>query len=704
MRGIGLLRRAAACPSCGTSCRALPSTRTSVSRFSSSPRLWFSSTTRVNIGDPPLNVEGRSPAMMSGKERRWRAVHNRAELPKTPCRTRFAPSPTGYLHLGSLRTALFNYLIAKATGGQFILRVEDTDQTRLVPDAEERLFADLKWAGLSWDEGPDVKGLYGPYRQSERLDIYNQHTDKLIEQGAAYRCFCSPEDLDAHQRAAHTRGGATAYPGTCRSISPAESEERAARGDPFAVRFKSSPEPVVAQDIVFNRFQKAIPEEDFVIRKRDGYPTYHFANVIDDKLMEITHVVRGSEWLVSTPKHVELYNAFGWTPPQFAHVGLLVNSNREKLSKRHDGVNMTWYQDQNILPATLLNFAALLGWHSTRTNDVMTLQDLVKNFTFNFSRGDIIVSFDKLRFLQEKHMRLLIDKDPPDAPLLSQYLLRPMVTSIVQAEARRVILPPTASPYAKPPVQVESTPDSGSSNTAADLLDNISAQHEPTPVSKSPDPVVEEPFAGPLVPALQSSQPVERLTYLLAVLRATRLPDPDIAEYILKNKYLFWKIRKATLSQEWDKARKTFKRVTLNGVLTPPRDISKFLVARFGSVPEQDWTLEVLGPLIKTTVQQIQYLDLKTDAIVPNGGYLFLRIALQAMLPGPAISQVMLTLGRHETMCRLIRLAEVFQWDVKSRMKPTLEETIQAAIMSPIQNHPTTAAAAAAATTVPKSV
>ncbi|KAK3692194.1 hypothetical protein B0T22DRAFT_446660 [Podospora appendiculata] len=661
MRGIGLLRRAAACPSCGTSCRVLPSTSTSTSRFASSRRLWFSSTPRVSLGEAP-SLDGRNPSMMSGKERRWRALQNRAELPKTPCRTRFAPSPTGYLHLGSLRTALFNYLIAKATGGQFILRVEDTDQTRLVPDAEERLFADLKWAGLSWDEGPDVKGLYGPYRQSERLGIYNQHTDKLIAQGSAYRCFCSPDDLDAHQRAAHTKGDATGYPGTCRSISPAESEERAARGDPFAVRFKSSKEPAVVQDIVFNRFQKAVSEEDFVIRKRDGYPTYHFANVIDDKLMEITHVVRGSEWLVSTPKHVELYNAFGWTPPQFAHVGLLVNSNREKLSKRHDGVNMTWYQDQNILPATLLNFAALLGWHSTRTNDVMTLQDLVKNFTFNFSRGDIIVSFDKLRFLQEKHMRLLIDKNPPDASLLNKHLFKPIVTSIVQAESSRLQDP------AEPALDLE-----------------------------SPD-AVPGPFAGPLVPALQSSRPDDRFDYLLAVLRATRLPEPDMAEYVLKNRYLFWKIRKATLTHEWDKARSTLKRVTLNGVLTPPRDIAKFLVAKFGAVPEQDWTLEVLGPLIKATVQEIQYLDLQTDATVTTGGYIFLRVALQGMMPGPAIGQVMVTLGRKETLCRLVRLAEVFQWNVKSKLKPTLEDTIKAATMSPVQNQPITA------TTVSKSV
>ena len=215
--------------------------------------------------------------------------------------------------------------------------------------------------------------------KSERLSLYEKHSKDLIAEDKAYRCFCSPEDLEQHKRTAHENGLSTHYPGTCRSVSHEESEERAARGDPFAVRFKSAKEPVSFNDIVYHRFKKAVPEEDFVIMKRDGFPTYHFANVVDDKHMEITHVVRGAEWLLSTPKHVELYNAFEWTPPAFAHVGLLVDKNGQKLSKRDLGADITWYKQEKILPEALLNFSALLGWRGKPGGDDMSLQDMIKN-------------------------------------------------------------------------------------------------------------------------------------------------------------------------------------------------------------------------------------------------------------------------------------------------------------------------------------
>ncbi|KAK4217890.1 glutamyl-tRNA synthetase [Rhypophila decipiens] len=361
-------------------------------------RLWFSSSAR-RLANPLRKQTGK--------------ITNK--LPDTPCRTRFAPSPTGYLHLGSLRTALYNYLLAKATGGQFLLRIEDTDQTRLVPDAEKRLYDDLAWAGLTWDEGPDIPdGSYGPYRQSERLHIYDQHADQLIREGKAYRCFCSPEALEHHKQAAHARGEPTHYPGTCRSVSQQESDARAANGESFAVRFKSGDKPMVIQDMVYGRYQKNEREEDFIIRKRDGFPTYHFANVVDDRLMKITHVIRGAEWLISTPKHAEMYAAFGWEPPVFAHVGLLVDEKRHKLSKRDSGVDMSWYKERHILPDTLLNFALLLGWGrpSSVKSDVMTLQDMIDNFTTKFSKGDIVVSLGKLSHLQNKHLRRLLDQEP----------------------------------------------------------------------------------------------------------------------------------------------------------------------------------------------------------------------------------------------------------------------------------------------------
>jgi glutamyl-tRNA synthetase len=216
------------------------------------------------------------------------------KLPETPCRTRFAPSPTGSLHLGSLRTALFNYLLARATKGQFLLRLEDTDRARTVQGAEQSLYNDLKWAGLRWDEGPDVGGPYGPYRQSERKDTYAEKVQHLLDTGKAYRCFCSPEELEAQQKLAHQDGKQANYNGTCRHISPEESAERAERGDTHAVRFMSSQRPVTYQDLVYNYYKKGVREDDFIIMKRDGYPTYHFANVVDDHLMDITHVIRGA--------------------------------------------------------------------------------------------------------------------------------------------------------------------------------------------------------------------------------------------------------------------------------------------------------------------------------------------------------------------------------------------------------------------------
>ncbi|PKS13304.1 hypothetical protein jhhlp_000075 [Lomentospora prolificans] len=356
---------------------------------------------------------------------------NQFALPNTPARTRFAPSPTGYLHLGSLRTALYNYLLAKATGGQFIIRVEDTDRLRIVQDAEQRLLRDLKWAQLTWDEGPDVGGSYGPYRQSERLDKYRPFADQLLESGQAYRCFCTAADLEKHKEIAAAQNQTTQYPGTCRSISTEESADRAAKGETHIIRFKGgSTFPFV--DRVYGRYEKKEVEDDFILIKSDGFPTYHFANVIDDHLMEITHVIRGAEWLISTPKHIALYNAFKWTPPEFFHVGLLTDNAGQKLSKRNHDVDVSSYRNRGILPSALNNWLVLLGWglaqgSSKNTEFFAEMKDLVAKFSFKFTKGNIKVNPQKLDSFQHKHADYLFQHPESNYPVLQESILTPTV-------------------------------------------------------------------------------------------------------------------------------------------------------------------------------------------------------------------------------------------------------------------------------------
>ncbi|KAH8670040.1 hypothetical protein BGZ61DRAFT_363888 [Ilyonectria robusta] len=366
-----------------------------------------------------------------------------------PIRTRFAPSPTGYLHLGSLRTALFNNLVSKATkGGQFIIRIEDTDQNRLVPDAEERIFKDLEWAGLSWDEGPDKDGPYGPYRQSERLDTYHEHTKTLLDNGSAYRCFCTADHLEAQKRALHDSGKPTAYPGTCRTIPRAESDSRAAAGEAHVVRLNSglfgTPK---FKDAIYGPFQKKEPEEDFVLMKTDGYPTYHLANVVDDHLMKITHVIRGEEWLISTPKHLALYEAFGWEPPTFSHLGLLVNNDGSKLSKRHDSVNLSTYQDQNIFPIALQAWLANLGASFKRGHATPRfLDDVAEALTFKFTRGGIKLNPQKLDHFQWEYRNHLFKTPPKDHTPLEQALIRDNLLDPLISEVQSITNDPTAYP------------------------------------------------------------------------------------------------------------------------------------------------------------------------------------------------------------------------------------------------------------------
>ncbi|PYI02754.1 Glutamyl-tRNA synthetase [Aspergillus sclerotiicarbonarius CBS 121057] len=353
-----------------------------------------------------------------------RAGNKKTNLPNSPARTRFAPSPTGYLHLGSLRTALFNYLLAKRTGGQFLLRIEDTDQKRTITDAEQRLYDDLRWAGLHWDEGPIVGGPYGPYRQSERTAIYRTHAQELIKNGHAYRCFCSSDRLDAFARHRSQAGLPAGYDRKCGEVSAEESEERAAKGEAHVVRLKVEGYPMF-NDLVYGKTgQNRSPNkldliervyDDPILIKSDGHPTYHLANVVDDHCMKITHVIRGTEWMPSTPLHVALYNAFKWTPPQFGHVPLLVDQSGQKLSKRNADIDLTFFKDtQGVFAATLVNFAALLGWSHTKKSDIFNLEELEQLFNLKITRGNTVVAFEKLWFLQKAHAQRFAATEGPE--------------------------------------------------------------------------------------------------------------------------------------------------------------------------------------------------------------------------------------------------------------------------------------------------
>ncbi len=282
----------------------------------------------------------------------------------SPVRVRFAPSPTGYLHVGGARTALFNYLFAKHTGGTFILRIEDTDRTRFVSGALAEIYQSLSWLGLAWDEGPVAGGSCGPYVQSERLDLYVKYAQDLLVRGRAYRCFCSPQRLEEVRTAREKAKMTTGYDRHCRGLAKEEEDRLLSDGKPFVVRLKVPRNRTVTfTDMIRGRIEyKTEVLDDLVILKTDGFPTYHLANVVDDHEMVISHVLRGDEWISSTPRHVLLYEAFGWTPPLFAHLPVILDSTGGKLSKRKGAASVMDYKNRGILPEALFNFLALLGW------------------------------------------------------------------------------------------------------------------------------------------------------------------------------------------------------------------------------------------------------------------------------------------------------------------------------------------------------
>lgn len=330
-------------------------------------------------------------------------------LKKNGIRLRFAPSPTGFLHIGSLRSALFGYLLAKSWGGKFILRIEDTDQKREVAGATESLIKILKIMGVEFDEGPHAGGKYGPYVQTERLDIYQRFANQLLEEGKAYRCFCSSERLEKMRADQEANKKAPRYDGLCRGLSLEESERRAAAGEKFVIRQKiAAAGEVIVHDELRGDIRFALEGlDDQVLMKSDGVPTYQLANVIDDHLMEISHVTRGDEWLPSYPKNFLLYQAFGWTAPKFIHLPLILNKEGGgKLSKRRGDVFVEDYLAKGYLPEALINFCALLGWHPKDDKEIWSLPELEKGFSLaGLGASPAVFDIEKLDYYNGYYIR-----------------------------------------------------------------------------------------------------------------------------------------------------------------------------------------------------------------------------------------------------------------------------------------------------------
>ena len=325
----------------------------------------------------------------------------------TAVRTRVAPSPTGDVHVGTAYMALFSRVWAKKNGGRFILRIEDTDRMRSTEQSEKKIKEALEWLGLTWDEGPGVGGPYGPYRQSERLDIYREHAEALLSKGAAYRCFCTKERLDS-MRDARRSGAGSGYDRLCRDIPTSESDRRAAVGEPFVIRMKSPLEgECVFTDLLRGEIRKAWSTvDDQVLIKGDGFPTYHLAVVVDDHLMKISHIIRGEEWINSVPKHVHLFSLFGWEPPVFCHMPLLRNPDRSKLSKRKNPTSITYYRNAGYLPEALLNYLGMMGWSMPGGEEKFSVDDMMREFRLeDVTLGGPVFDLAKLRWLNARYIR-----------------------------------------------------------------------------------------------------------------------------------------------------------------------------------------------------------------------------------------------------------------------------------------------------------
>jgi len=331
-----------------------------------------------------------------------------------PARVRFAPSPTGYPHVGNIRTAMFNWLLARHTGGSFILRIEDTDVARRVEGAVEGILDGLRWLGLDWDEGPEVGGPCGPYFQSQRLQSYQEAAERLVAQGDAYYCYCSPQRLE-EMRAEQVRlKQSPGYDRHCRDLTEEERAQLVASGITPVVRFRIPREGQTDfKDLIFGElvFENS-SLDDFVLLKSDGYPTYHLANVVDDSAMRITHVIRAEEWISSTPRHILLYRALGLEPPNFVHHPMILGPDRAKLSKRHGAVSILDYREQGYLPETMFNFLSLIGWSLDDKTEIMSRRELVENFSLErIGKTGAIFNRDKLDWMNGVYIRNLSAED-----------------------------------------------------------------------------------------------------------------------------------------------------------------------------------------------------------------------------------------------------------------------------------------------------
>ncbi|CQR71576.1 Glutamate--tRNA ligase [Sporomusa ovata DSM 2662] len=323
-------------------------------------------------------------------------------------RVRFAPSPTGPFHIGGARSALFNWLLARKEGGKLILRIEDTDLERSTRESEENIKASLRWLGIEWDEGIDIGGEYGPYRQTERLDIYRQYTQKLLASGQAYYCYCSEEELDAERQRQLDKGENPHYTGRCRDLSPVERERFIAEGRKPTVRFRvPENQQIVFKDMVRDTVSfESNGVGDFVIVKSDGIPVYNYAVVLDDALMKITHVIRAEEHLSNTPRQILLYQALGLPLPQFGHISLILGKDRTKMSKRHGATSVEQYRNLGYLPEGIVNFLALLGWAPAGEEEIFNQEELIQAFSMDrVAKNPAVFDVDKLNYINAHYIK-----------------------------------------------------------------------------------------------------------------------------------------------------------------------------------------------------------------------------------------------------------------------------------------------------------
>ena len=328
-------------------------------------------------------------------------------------RTRFAPAPSGSIHVGNARTALFSWLTARHHGGQFVLRVEDTDASRVTEEAVHGLIESLRWLGIDWDEGPDVGGPHAPYRQSQRIDVYHEHAERLVAQGDAYRCYCTPEELEERRKSALARGEAPGYDGRCRNLTDAEPAAFEAQGRPFALRFAMPERDFTVADLVKGEVHFGPGDlKDFIILRSDGSPTFLLAVAVDDLLMGVTHVIRGDDLLAAAPRNVAVMQALGGTPPEYAHLPQVLGQDGKPLSKRHGSTSVEAFREQGFLPEALMNYLALLGWSKDEKTTFLSREELIEGFELaRVSSNPAAFDTQKLEWMNNHYIQSLDDDD-----------------------------------------------------------------------------------------------------------------------------------------------------------------------------------------------------------------------------------------------------------------------------------------------------